>query len=252
MAGEWHAWAGLGALDGPEKGAEEAKTAPNPAFLSGKPGKACGLQAGLIGHETGLEGRSHRPRLQKYVFVFSRMHSKSSRRIFLILRRVLGLCAMSRYSQYYTTPREAGESERTAENARRIIWNTFDAGRAGRPAGEAPGPGPKPVRSPLPGPEVSDSIPSLQDCFLLSLLPCSPDARGRSGPRPALSRAGHEKDSVVAVGSRVTVPPAGRTPLLPPGPPTHDPSATAATDPKRARDRRNGRETREKPLQRVL
>ena len=159
MAGEWHAWAGLGALDGPEKGAEEAKTAPNPAFLSGKPGKACGLQAGLIGHETGLEGRSHRPRLQKYVFVFSRMHSKSSRRIFLILRRVLGLCAMSRYSKYHTTPREAGESERTAENARRIVWSTFDAGRAGRPAGEAPGPGPKPVRSPLPGPEVSDRIP---------------------------------------------------------------------------------------------
>ena len=84
---------------------------------------------------------------------------ESSRRIFLILRRVLGLCAMSRYSKYHTTPREAGESERTAENARRIVWSTFDAGRAGRPAGEAPGPGPKPVRSPLPGPEVSDRIP---------------------------------------------------------------------------------------------
>ena len=51
MACEWHAWAGLGALDGAKKGAEEAKTAPNPAFLSGKPGKARGLQVGLIGHE---------------------------------------------------------------------------------------------------------------------------------------------------------------------------------------------------------
>ena len=96
--------------------------------------------------------------------------------------------------------------------------------------------------------------PSLQDwgSFLLSLLPCSPNVRvpGRSGPRPALSRAAMRKDSMGAVGSRV--PPAGRTPPLLPGPPTHDPSATAATDPKPARDRRYGRETREKPLQRVL